>query len=381
MINEHPQHGLRTVWWEENATDVVVCMIDQTALPQQVVTLRLADEQQVAEAIKTLKVRGAPAIGVSAAFGFALAFYRFLKERAEDADKPVTPREAQEVQEHLRAVGDLLARTRPTAVNLFWAIERMQQCANRTLSSGCSLTQLAQHLRDEAQAIADEDFEACRQMGLYGASLIADGDSLLTHCNAGALATAGWGTALAPMYAAHRSGRAIHVFVDETRPILQGSRLTAWELQQEGIPLTLITDNMAAHFMSKGEIKAVFVGADRIAANGDVANKIGTYGVAVLAHAHAIPFYVVAPLSTIDLKLPSGEYIPIEQRNPEEVTGIRGTPVAPVDVHVANPAFDVTPHRYVTAIITERGIVGPPLAGGLLALFAGYQEFGKQAGT
>jgi methylthioribose-1-phosphate isomerase len=279
----------------------------------------------------------------------------------------------------LRTVSDLLARTRPTAVNLFWAIERMQQCANNALSSGCSLSQLAQRLCDEAQAIADEDFEACKQMGLYGAELIADGDSLLTHCNAGALATAGWGTALAPMYAAHKSGKAIHVFVDETRPILQGARLTAWELQQEGIPLTLITDNMAAHFMRKGEIKAVFVGADRIAANGDFANKIGTYGVAVLAKAHSIPFYVVAPLSTIDLKLPSGEHIPIEQRNPEEVTGIRGTSIAPAGIHAANPAFDVTPHTYVTAIITERGIVGPPFAGGLWEICLGYQEMGRQA--
>jgi methylthioribose-1-phosphate isomerase len=216
-------------------------------------------------------------------------------------------------------------------------------------------------------------------MGIYGAELIADGDSVLTHCNAGALATAGWGTALAPLYAAHKTGKHIHIFVDETRPILQGARLTAWELQQEGIPLTLITDSMAAHFMGRGEIKAVFVGADRIAANGDFANKIGTYGIAVLAHAHQLPFYVVAPLSTIDLKLPSGEHIPIEQRNPEEVTSVRGTAVAPAGVHVANPAFDVTPHTYVTGIITERGIARASYEETLRQICSGQQEIGKQA--
>lgn len=378
MINEQRHDGLRTVWWEENAHGGVVCMIDQTALPQEVVTLRLTDEEQVAEAIKTLKVRGAPAIGVSAAFGIALAFSRLLREQGGgDENRAVTPQQAQELQERLHSVSDLLARTRPTAVNLFWAIERMR--ASAALSGDYSLPQLVQRLRDEAQAIADEDFEACRQMGLYGAQLIADGDSLLTHCNAGALATAGWGTALAPIYAAHKAGKTLHVFVDETRPILQGARLTAWELQQEGIPLTLITDNMAAHFMRKGEIKAIFVGADRIAANGDFANKIGTYGVAVLARAHAIPFYVVAPLSTIDLKLPSGEQIPIEQRNPTEVTAIRGTQVAPAGVHVANPAFDVTPHSYVTAIITERGIARPPYDVALPTMFSGNQHTGKQA--
>src|SRR5579883_3318396 len=360
MINEHPQHGLRTVWWEESAHEGVVCMIDQTALPQDLVTLRLTDEEQVAEAIRTLKVRGAPAIGVAAASGIALAFHRLLKERGGDEQETITPQQAQELQERLRAVCDLLASTRPTAVNLFWAIERMQQRAGALLSGGCSLARLAQRLRDEAQAIAVEDFEACKQMGVYGAQLIADGASLLTHCNAGALATAGWGTALAPIYVAHNAGKSIHVFVDETRPILQGARLTAWELQQENIPLTLITDNMAGYFMHKGDIKAVFVGADRIAANGDVANKIGTYSVAVLAHAHHIPFYVVAPCSTIDLSLASGEHIPIEQRNPQEVTTLRGIPIAPAGIQVANPAFDITPSLYITAIITDRGIARPP---------------------
>jgi methylthioribose-1-phosphate isomerase len=290
---------------------------------------------------------------VAAAFGMALALHRLYRERGE----ALTLAEA---QQHLQTVGLMLSRTRPTAVNLFWAIERMQQCANAACAEQLAPQRLVQRLCAEAQAIADEDADACLKMGIYGANLIADGDILLTHCNAGALATAGLGTALAPIYTANREGKHIHVFVDETRPVLQGGRLTAWELQQEGIPLTLITDNMAGHFMRHGGIKAVFVGADRIAANGDVANKIGTYSVAVLAQAHHIPFYVVAPCSSIDLKLPSGEHIPIEERNPEEVTTIRGVLIAPSGVAVANPAFDVTPHILVTAIITERGVARPP---------------------
>jgi methylthioribose-1-phosphate isomerase len=350
--------GVRTVWWEEGESGAAVCLLDQSLLPQEVVYLRLTHEQEVAEAIKTLKVRGAPAIGVTAAFGMALSLRRFIEE--EDGALSLTA-----LQQHLRSVGELLVQTRPTAVNLFWAIDRMQLCADLAINDHCAPEELAQLLRDEAQLIADEDFDACMSMGIYGAELIADGDMLLTHCNAGALATAGWGTALAPMYVAHKSGKRIHVFVDETRPVLQGARLTAWELQQEGIPLTLITDNMAGHFMSRGGIKAVFVGADRVVANGDIANKIGTYGVAVLAHAHAIPFYVAAPLSTIDLDIPSGKHIPIEQRDPEEVTSIRGMPIAPSGILAANPAFDVTPHQYITAIITERGIIRPPYEEGL----------------
>jgi methylthioribose-1-phosphate isomerase len=350
--------GVRTVWWEEGASGAAVCLLDQSLLPQEVVYLRLTHEQEVAEAIKTLKVRGAPAIGVTAAFGMALSLRRFIRE--EDGSLSLIA-----IQQHLRSVGELLVQTRPTAVNLFWAIDRMQLCADLAINDHCAPEELAQLLCDEAQLIADEDFDACMSMGIYGAELIADGDMLLTHCNAGALATAGWGTALAPMYVAHKSGKRIHVFVDETRPVLQGARLTAWELQQEGIPLTLITDNMAGHFMSRGGIKAVFVGADRVAANGDIANKIGTYGVAVLAHAHAIPFYVAAPLSTIDLNIPSGNHIPIEQRNPEEVTSVRGMSIAPPGILAANPAFDVTPHHYITAIITERGIIRPPYEEGL----------------
>ena len=371
MANEKIQ-CLRTVWWEEDAQGAAVCMIDQSLLPQQIHNLRLEHEQQVAEAISTLKVRGAPAIGVTAAFGMALALYRLLREHS-------TALTLADAQRHLQNVGELLRRTRPTAVNLSWAIERMQRRANRAISEQSGLHYLAQLLRDEAQAIADEDFDACMKMGIYGADLISDGDTLLTHCNAGALATAGLGTALAPMYVAHKAGKHIHVFVDETRPILQGARLTAWELQQAGIPLTLITDSMAGHFMRHGGIKAIFVGADRIAANGDVANKIGTYSVAVLAQVHSIPFYVVAPRSTIDLNLATGNDIPIEQRHPLEVTSLGGAPIAPEGINVANPAFDVTPHTYVTAIITEAGIARPPYQETLRDLCSGYHFSGKLA--
>jgi methylthioribose-1-phosphate isomerase len=262
-------------------------------------------------------------------------------------------------------------------VNLFWAIERMLSCAEQALAQHCSLPRLVALLRAEAQSIADEDVAACSQMGTYGASLIADDDVLLTHCNAGALATAGMGTALAPIYMAHQMGKHVHVFVDETRPVLQGARLTAWELQQQGVPFTLITDNMAGHFMRQGAVKAVFVGADRIAANGDVANKIGTYSLAVLAHAHALPFYVVAPCSTIDLALSSGDLIPIEERSPEEVTTIGDVRIAPANVSVANPAFDVTPHHYVTAIVTERGIARAPYTEQLRQLCRQVEAIGK----
>ncbi|MDQ2888630.1 MAG: S-methyl-5-thioribose-1-phosphate isomerase [Chloroflexota bacterium] len=364
MAAQHQR--VRTVWWEEGA----VCMLDQSLLPRQVVFLRLTHEQQVADAIVTLKVRGAPAIGVTAALGMLLAAQRFLREEGADSEGMQA---SAALQSHLTAVGQLLARTRPTAVNLFWALERMQRCSDHMTPPQNMLARL----RDEALAIAAEDVAACRQMGAYGAELIADGDTLLTHCNAGALATSGMGTALAPIYTAQQAGKHIHVFVDETRPVLQGARLTAWELQQQGVPLTLITDNMAGHFMQQGAIKAVFVGADRIAANGDVANKIGTYSVAVLAQAHSIPFYVVAPCSTIDLTLPSGELIPIEQRNPDEVTSVGGVALAPAGVQVANPAFDVTPHALVSAIITEKGILRAPYTSALRRLFASENITGK----
>src|SRR6266550_1383131 len=369
-VNKQTQ-GVRTVWWEEDAYSVAVCLLDQSLLPHEVLYLRLTTELEVADAIKTLKVRGAPAIGVTAAFGMALALYRLIRERGE----ALTLTQA---QEHLQSVGVLLSRTRPTAVNLFWAIDRMELCVRQAIEEQCTLPHLAQLLCNEAQAIADEDFDACMKMGVYGAELISDGDMLLTHCNAGALATAGWGTALAPMYVAHKAGKHFHVFVDETRPVLQGARLTAWELQQEGIPLTLITDSMAGYFMRHGGIKAVFVGADRITANGDVANKIGTYSIAVLAQAHTIPFYVVAPRSTIDLKLSSGEQIPIEQRNPDEITSVRGVEIAPTGIHVANPAFDITPYSYVSAIITEAGIARPPFNNSLHELCLGYHNTERQ---
>ncbi|MFL5628797.1 MAG: S-methyl-5-thioribose-1-phosphate isomerase [Ktedonobacteraceae bacterium] len=367
MSNNEQTQGVRTIWWEEDGSSAAIYLLDQSLLPQEVHYLRLTHEQEVANAIKTLKVRGAPAIGVAAAFGMALALYRLLEEQGD----AVTLIQA---QQYLQDAGSMLSRTRPTAVNLSWAVKRVQACADRAMKEHATPQRLAMLARDEAQAIADEDVEACLKMGLYGAELIAEGDNLLTHCNAGALATLGLGTALAPMYVAHRAGKQFHVYVDETRPVLQGSRLTAWELLQEGIPMTLITDNMAGHFMRRGGIKAVFVGADRVAANGDVANKIGTYSVAVLAHAHDIPFYVVAPSSTIDLQLPSGEHIPIEQRHPEEVTNVRGASIAPLGVQVANPAFDVTPHSYVSAIITERGIVRSPFEEGLRQVCLNKQE-------
>jgi methylthioribose-1-phosphate isomerase len=363
-------HAIRTVWWQQDGQQVAVCMIDQSLLPGEVVILTLTHEQQVADAIAGLQVRGAPAIGITAALGMALAIARLLHERGDTLT-------VEQAEAHLRNAGELLRGTRPTAVNLAWGVDRMLRRAQQAIREGCSLPELARVMLEEAQAVADEDLEACLRMGEFGATLIADGDTLLTHCNAGRLATAGLGTALAPMYVAHRSGKKLHVFVDETRPVLQGARLTAWELQQEGIPLTLIADSMAAHFMRHGGIKGVFVGADRIAANGDVANKIGTYSVAVLAQAHSIPFYVVAPRSTIDLSLASGELIPIEQRNPDEITSIRGIATAPAGIHAANPAFDVTPGSYVTAIVTEAGIARPPYEQSLRALCAGYHTEGK----
>ena len=355
MSDRKQTQGVRTVWWEEDASGAALRLLDQSRLPQQVVYLRLTHEREVAEAIKSMKVRGAPVIGVTAAFGMALSLRRLLQEQNAALTLDA-------MQQHLRTIGALLVQTRPTAVNLFWAIDRMQLCAELAINDHCSPRDLARLLSNEAQLIADEDFDACMSIGLYGAKLIADGDTLLTHCNAGALATAGWGTALAPIYVAHKAGKHIHVFVDETRPVLQGARLTVWELQQEGIPLTLITDNMVGYFMRRGDIQAVFVGADRIAADGDVANKIGTYGVAVLARAHSIPFYVAAPLSTIDLNIPTGNHIPIEQRDPSEVTSVCGTSIAPPGIQAANPAFDVTPQDYITAIITESGIIRPPYA-------------------
>jgi methylthioribose-1-phosphate isomerase len=292
---------------------------------------------EVAVAIRSMVIRGAPAIGVAAAMGVALGVQ-------EDAD--------------FERVCETLASTRPTAVNLFWAIERMRVL--RASLKGVSRDELVRRMIEEAKNIRLDDIAICRAMGKHGAALVPDGKTVLTHCNAGALATAGYGTALGVIRAAAEAGKKIDVFADETRPFLQGARLTAWELQQDGIATTLITDNMAGHFLHSGRIGCVVVGADRIAANGDVANKIGTYSLAVLAKENNVPFYVAAPVSTFDLTLKSGDLIPIEQRSADEVTHVFGVPVAPENIRVENPAFDVTPARYVTAIISERGVARAP---------------------
>jgi methylthioribose-1-phosphate isomerase len=331
-----------TVEWK----DGIVCVLDQSRLPGAVEFLDCRDYLEVANAIRELKVRGAPAIGVTAALGVAQGAQAIEASDYESFAQAVT------------AVCDCLAATRPTAVNLFWAIERMK----RTLESlkGQPISSIKQALIVEAQHILDEDVVLCRAIGRHGAELIQDGQTVLTHCNAGALATAGYGTALGVIRAAWEQGKKIAVIADETRPVLQGARLTAWELMQDKIPVTLITDNMAGALMRQGKIHLCVVGADRIAANGDVANKIGTYSVAVLAKAHGIPFYVAAPYSTIDLKTKSGADIPIEQRNPLEVTTMHGShPVAPEGVPVYNPAFDITPAEFISAIVTERGVFKP----------------------
>ena len=338
---------MRTIEWHEGT----VRMIDQQRLPQELVVLEYTDYRGVADAIKTMRIRGAPAIGAAAAFGLALAVERC------DSDS-----RAAVLAEFTRAA-DLLAQTRPTAVNLFWAIQRMSNVANDRHWE--NVRQLRTAVVREAQRIADEDVETNRRMGAHGATLVQDGDNILTHCNAGALATVDYGTTLGVVRAAHEQGKSIHVWVDETRPFLQGARLTAWELLQEGIPATLITDNMAGHFMAREEVDIVLVGADRIAANGDVANKIGTYSLAVLAKENGIPFYSVAPTSTVDLDIAQGADIPIEERDPAEVTHLHGALITAKGVKAAHPAFDVTPHRYVTGIVTERGIVYPPFELGL----------------
>ena len=341
-----------TVAWDDDA----VVMIDQRRLPAEEVYLRCRDHREVAAAIKEMAIRGAPAIGVAAALGAALGVRRSQAEGSE-----------------LRAEFDTicaeLGATRPTAVNLFWALERMRRRFDALASK--EVGALRDGLLQEALAILDEDLAACRRMGDLGAELIPAGARLLTHCNAGALATAGYGTALGVIRSAARQGKVKLVFADETRPYLQGARLTAWELAKDGIPVTLIADSMAGHMMARGEVDAVVVGADRIAANGDVANKIGTYTVAVLAKENGVPFYVAAPVSTIDLATPSGDRIPIEERAAEEVTHHGGRRLAPEGIGVRNPAFDVTPHRYVTAIVCERGVARPPYLESLARLASG----------
>jgi methylthioribose-1-phosphate isomerase len=331
-----------TVEWKDGA----VRLLDQSRLPEVVEFLDCRDYRTVADAIRTLKVRGAPAIGVTAAMGVALGA------------QAINASDNAGFTQSVLKICDELASTRPTAVNLFWAIERMKRKLESLRNHPSSFIKTA--LIMESQAILEEDIVLCKTMGRHGAELIKDGQTILTHCNAGSLATAGYGTALGVIRSACEQGKKINVIADETRPVLQGARLTAWELMQDQIPVTLITDNMAGSLMKQGKIHLCVVGADRIAANGDVANKIGTYSVAVLAKAHNIPFYVAAPYSTIDLKTKSGADIPIEQRNPSEVTSIHGShPVAPKDVAVYNPAFDVTPAELITGIITERGVFKP----------------------
>ncbi|NOZ56014.1 MAG: S-methyl-5-thioribose-1-phosphate isomerase [Calditrichaeota bacterium] len=346
---------VKTLEWRGDALRI----IDQTRLPTEQVYLDLRTVPEVAEAIKTLRVRGAPAIGIAAAFGVVLGVLA-----ADDPPEALRAAAEQAIEE--------LAATRPTAKNLFWALQRMRRVVEQTANQGKSV--LLERLLTEANAILEEDRQACRAMGRHGASLLPDRCTVLTHCNAGALATADYGTAVGVIYAAAQAGKRIRVYADETRPLLQGARLTAWELMQAGIDVTLICDNMAAWVMRTVGIDAVLVGADRIARNGDVANKIGTYNLAVLAHRHGVPFYVVAPLSTFDPEIDSGEEIPIEERSPQEVTHPFGVQIAPEGVKVFNPAFDVTPAELISAIVTERGIVSPPLAEGIRKLLDGNEK-------
>ena len=330
-------------------TDAGVRFLDQTKLPLEETYVLAKDYRDVAEVIRTMIVRGAPAIGVSAAMGVALGL---LRSQAADVAQ---------LDEDLKIICDTLAATRPTAVNLFWGIERIRQLV-RVLSQepGVTVPQIQQAAIAEARRMYDEDIAACRAMGAHGADLLPRSGGVLTHCNAGALATCGYGTALGVIRAAVEQGHQIHVYADETRPFLQGARLTAWELLHDNIATTVLCDNMAASQMRAGKIQAVIVGADRIAANGDVANKIGTYGVAVLAKEHGIPFYVAAPWSTIDMTTPTGDQIPIEERAAKEVTHFNGKQITPSNAEISNPAFDVTPAKYVTAIITERGVLRAP---------------------
>ena len=333
---------MRSIEW----VDGKVRMIDQRLLPAELHLVEYKDHRQVAQAIRTMVIRGAPAIGAAAAFGMALAA---REARTQDRDGLLVD---------LRAAAEILRAARPTAVNLSWAVARLLRCAEAEPDPAA----IPGALLAEAQALADEDVQVNRRLGEHGAAFIRDGATVLHHCNTGALATVDHGTALGVIRTAYEQGKRVHVFVDETRPRLQGARLTTWELQQLGIPFTLIADNAAGHFMRTGQVDIVLVGADRVAANGDVANKIGTYKLAVVAQANGVPFYPCVPTSTIDLSLLTGDDVPIEERPAEEITGFtyQGRPVVPEGVSVANPAFDVTPHRYVTGIVTENGVAYPP---------------------
>ncbi len=344
---------IETIQW----TPEGVVMIDQTKIPAEETYVTCRDSHQVAEAIRSMVIRGAPAIGVAAAMGVAIGVAK------ADQSQPLDPQ--------VEAICAELAGTRPTAVNLFWAIDRMNKLYGQL--RGKPFEEIRDTLIREAILVREEDIAINRAIGKHGGELIPDGATVLTHCNAGALATAGYGTALGVIRAAVEAGKKVGVFADETRPFLQGARLTVWELQHDNIPATLITDNMAGHFLRAGKIACIVVGADRIAANGDVANKIGTYSVAVLAKENNVPFYVAAPISTLDLTLATGDLIPIEERAAGEVTHVFGVPVAPKGTDVRNPAFDVTPNRYVTAIITEKGVARAPYENSLRALAGGSE--------
>jgi methylthioribose-1-phosphate isomerase len=337
--------------------DDAIVMVDQRKLPGQEIYVRCRTAPEVAKAIRTMVIRGAPAIGVAAAYGIALGMKRS------------TAKGTKQFAVEFQKICDLMAGTRPTAVNLFWAIDRMKRVFGEAARAGAAPEEIASRLEQEARHIHDEDVASCRAMGGFGAEVVPDGGRVLTHCNAGALATAGYGSALGVIRAAVEQGKKIAVFADETRPFLQGARLTAWELVREGINTTVITESMAGPLMRAGEIDLVVVGADRIAANGDTANKIGTYTVAVLAREHNVPFYVAAPLSTIDLSTPDGDQIPIEERDQREVSHLGSSRLTPEGAKIRNPAFDVTPHRYIAGIITERGILRPPFSESLTAAF------------
>lgn len=339
-------------------SDEGVLMLDQRLLPTEEKWLTLKSYTEVADGIRDMVVRGAPAIGVSAAYGIALGVKNFVGTNITDLD------------DEFEYISEIIGKTRPTAVNLFWAIDRMRRTFNQAKADGKSISEIKQILITEAKAIHDEDIESQRLIAEYGGQLLNDNSTVLTHCNAGALATGGvWGTALGVIRGAVNQGKAIAVIADETRPYLQGARLTAWELLQDNIPVTLITDNMSGHLMKKGRVQAVVVGSDRIAANGDVANKIGTYMVAVLAKQHDIPFYVAAPLSTVDMNCPTGDEIPIEERDIREITHVKDIQLAPEGISVNNYAFDVTPNEFVTAIITEKGVARAPYTESLRKMF------------
>ena len=345
---------MRTVEWSEGN----VRTIDQRLLPDRLEWLALSDHVAVADAIRDMAVRGAPAIGAAAAFGLALALQRAVAANAGH------------LLSEARDAAALLRGARPTAVNLGWALDRVLRRLEAEAAAGHDVAGLRSAGLDEAQRIADEDVAANRRMGELGAALLGDPCTVIHHCNTGALATVGHGTALGVVRTAHEGGKRVHVLVDETRPRLQGARLTVWELQRLGVPHTLIADGAAGYFLQRGEVDAVLVGADRIAMNGDTANKVGTYGLALTARANGVPVYVVAPASTVDAATARGADIPIEQRPEEEVTHLGGRPIAPPGTRAANPAFDITPHASITAIVTERGVVGPPFEPGLRAVLA-----------